>query len=444
MLSHVLRASAVACTVTLTLAVDAAAALCPTPAPPCPFGGGCAPTSALPADGFVDSIGVNTHMSFAPGNYTGGLLGGVFPDWSRPNAALRQLGIRHVRDHLPPDIAANGPIFGELKTLAATAIKTDVILPPPASVTPTVLAQLATLKSAGVLESVEPVNEIDNAGATYAAVGAQQPTIHATAAALGVPALGPSLADPRRYANFAAGSLTAGTDQANLHIYGGAYTTGPGFPYTPGDSLQPAAGCGAFAWGSSKPVVVGETGYATDTTSGWGVSPAVQATYVARLLLSNYADRVKRTYLYELGDEAPYQVGIQGDFGIMTSSFAPKPAGAQVTTLTTLLADRGQPATTAARITTVPAGTAARSVELFKRDGSRWLALWQDAPLWDPFAQKALPTPPAITLTFTTGSATAAGVYRLSAGTVPVSTQPSSTSHTVTVRADDVTLVKLT
>ncbi len=444
MLSTLLRVTAAACAATLSLAATAAAALCPTPTPPCPFGGACPPGNALPADGFVDSIGVNTHMSFAPGNYTGGLLGGVFPNWSRPNAALRALGVRHVRDHFPQDVGSNGPIYGEFKTLAASGIKTNVILPPPVNVTPTLLAQLGTLKAAGVLDSVEPVNEIDNAGGTYSLVSDQQATIRAAAAAQGVPALGPSLADPRAYMKFAAGSLTAGTDIANLHIYGGAYTTGPGFPYTQADSLQPAAGCGAHAWGPAKPVWVTETGWATDTTAGWGVPPAVQATYTARMLLGNYADGVKRTYLYELGDEAPYQIGMQGFFGITTASFGPKPASAQITMLTSLLSDRGQPATTAARITTVPAGGAARHVELFKRDGSRWLALWQDGALWDPNAQRALPVPPAVTLTFTTSAAKAAAIYQLASGATPIATRPPATSHSVSVRANDVTLVKLT
>lgn len=445
MLANLLRSLAGIAATGLVLAAAApAAVLCPIPVPPCPFGGSCPAPVAKSADGFVDSIGVNTHMSFAPSNYAGGAVSTTAPDYTRANAALTSLGVRYVRDNMPIDVAFNGSLFGEFKTLAARGIKLDAILPYPSYVTPALLAQFAPLKAAGVLASVEPVNETDNAGRPYIAVVQGQPAIHAAAAAVGVPALGPSLSDPRNYPQFGYSGMIASADVANLHIYGGTYATGPGQPYTPQDSLQPTTACGSYVWGQAKPVQVTESGYPTTQVLGWSVTADVQATYLERELLSNYGDGVQRTYIYELADEAPYQPSWTGSFGITAGDFTPKPAFAQIKTLISLLADPGQPAAAVAPLlAAVPTNTAVRSIELVKRDGSHWLGLWQDAPLWDPIFQRPLPLAPAVTLNIATSRLTAASIYRLAAGAVPVSQQAASSVHQVAVGAGDITLVRL-
>jgi hypothetical protein len=89
-------------------------------------------------------------------------------------------------------------------------------------------------------------------------------------------------------------------------------------------------------------------------------------------------------------------------------------------------------------------------VLLQKRDGSFWLALWDDPRL---YASEATPTerlgpgdlnPPAVSTTVTLGSSKTISEYRLLSGTTPFASHGTASSLTLSIPSDDVVLLKLT
>lgn len=70
------------------------------------------PVRATPADAFVDSTGVNIHLHY---NDT------IYGDFSKVKAALKEVGVRHVRDGLVDSTWQ--PYFERINELAAAGVR---------------------------------------------------------------------------------------------------------------------------------------------------------------------------------------------------------------------------------------------------------------------------------------------------------------------------------
>jgi hypothetical protein len=104
-----------------------------------------APVPAKSADSFVDSIGVNVHLTY------GGTPYERFEDLIKPK--LKELGIRHIRDGAYQE----EDFFQKVKSLAADGIKATLIFSgnPPSEVVAT------AKKLSGAIEAIEGPNESD-------------------------------------------------------------------------------------------------------------------------------------------------------------------------------------------------------------------------------------------------------------------------------------------
>jgi hypothetical protein len=136
-------------------------------------------------------------------------------------------------------------------------------------------------------------------------------------------------------------------------------------------------GCTADELGSGDAAV-----QVTEVDLGDGVPDAVAARYLQRLLLAN-AGLAVRTYVE--GDGRP---------GLFDAAGSPTPAYHAVARLLALLDDgpaQGEPGRLAFKLT--GATDAVRHRLLQKGDGHFWLALWVEAPGWDPTTGRELTVP---------------------------------------------------
>lgn len=327
------------------------------------------------AQSFVDSIGINVHLSYHDTPY--GKYGAITP-------LLRSLGVRHLRDSIA---SGQTDVCREDRELAASGMKFTYITQP----NPTAQGLSGWASCVGPsIEAYEGLNEYDishPAGdANWAAtVQAAQKALYrsvkgdASLAHLGVVA--PSLTSQQAYRTV--GDLSAFIDAGNMHDYTAGHNPGtPGWGDGGYGSLAYNIGAARLLDGN-KPIESTETGYATAPTTRGGIDDATQAKYVPRLFLEHFNAGVTRTYEYELVDEGgpPF-----GNFGLVNGSLAPKPSYAALSSLIGLLRDGdGEGGTRAAlRYSLDGDTTSVHHTLLAKRNGHLYLALWVEAASYDP------------------------------------------------------------
>ena len=305
------------------------------------------------ADTFLDTIGIGTHWNYkdsAYGQHTDLLI-----------AAIAQLGVRHVRG-FDPEISHR---------LAPQGVKTMLEAGPEVG-DPKVILDIVRRANANglVIDAVEGPNEADlfwpMHGDSYKGAGfpagllAYQRDLfdtfkHAPDQA-GILMIGPSLGrtyDPGAGSPnpLPTGSLTQAVDLGNFHPYpfGGNPFSAP-FSYGSIDHYYaqgnfPSVNLDQFPYAfavyappfSPRPMASTETGYPT-----WhnGVSEAVQAIYLPRLIAEYFRLGIRRTYLYELADVLPDPSGqnMNDHFGILHNDGAPKPSFEALRSLIAILA----------------------------------------------------------------------------------------------------------
>jgi hypothetical protein len=288
------------------------------------------PMLAVPADNFVDSVGLNVHFS-----YIGSIYVSKTPEML---AAIRQLDVRHLRDQMySGGSSASGSFFYVThQTLAAMGVKTDFIL---TSLSQPLSQVVAFPLLANDMEAVEPANEYDASGDPHwvANIAAQQRQLYAkiksTAQTSSVKVIAASLAQPENAA--ALGNIAASADVGNSHAYFGGWN--------PGNSGTNGANNPAYFMAKSginvpgKPIWVTETGFWSKQAMYWGGAgdgEALMATYVPRVLLEFWKSGSQRTYLYELAD-----YDSTDSFGLIRTDGTMKPAFYAVANLLTLLSD---------------------------------------------------------------------------------------------------------
>jgi hypothetical protein len=354
---------------------------------------------ARDAQSFVDSIGVNTHITY---------FDHLYGNFDLLKQKLEASGIRHVRDGaVLQNDGYNRTVYGRWRTLAGFGVKFDVCFDPRGSFkVPTAdgIAQLLAL-AGGAVESIEGPNELDVSKKPAwidTARNYQQALFEAakqTPAAANVAFIGPSMAFVKNAARV--GDLTAYVTHGNLHTYAAG-----GMP----DDLYAKQAAQAKAMYGNKPLIVTETGYHNamhNRGSQPPVSEAASAKYIPRAYFQSFNAGIERTYLYEFFDEwsDPDQVNQEAHFGLVRFDGTEKPAFVAVRNLISILRDKpGAPENAAASTLSLAITgntTSLAHTLLRKRDGVYYLALWQEVPSYDTKAQTDLVVQPEdVTITF--------------------------------------------
>jgi hypothetical protein len=394
---------------------------------------------AASADSFVDSIGVQTHLSYSGTPY--------YTQWPQVFAELKASGIRHIRD----GATTSQFLLAEHQQLAAAGVGALIGVALDTATAPGLLQQFAS--GARDLDSIEAPNECDdgtncgiNGAAGIANAAAFMHVLDASGHALNVPVVGPSFVNPLSY-GFSP-NLSQLMNYNNLHMYFGGRNPGSS-GWGGGDAQGHRYGSLAF-WldqtsenGPGVPVMITETGYISfpTTSTPWTIPESVEANYKPRILLLAFNAGIARTYLYELVDELA-----EPGYGLLHNDLSEKPAFVAVKTLTGLLSDRG-PAFQPGKLNyTLTGGDATVTTTLLqKRDGSFWLVIWSEQSSYEPSTNT--PTPVAtqnVTLSLE-GPALARTIYQFDKTGSATASSLTSPGQIVSLPiADSLTIVQIT
>jgi hypothetical protein len=324
---------------------------------------------ATSAAAFVDSIGVQTHISYVDTPYA---------NWPRVLEELDRLGVHHIRDALPLT-----PTFvSRHRQLAESGMRCTCGFAFDKSLTSATIVEAA--RAASDVEALEAPNECD-AGTNCGGGGslgitnvtASLPVLASAARELQVPLVGPSFTTQQAYAS--AGSIAQWITYNNLHVYFGGRnpgTEGWGAGDTQGHRY------GSFAWwldqgnvdAPGRPSEITETGYeAFDHPDRPGSVPVdVESSYLLRTLLLAWNHDVNRTFIYELLDEFP-----DSGYGLLRHDLTEKPAFTALRNLLSILNDSSRPKTSGRLMLSIDQKDTSVSHTIFaKGDGSFDLVLW--------------------------------------------------------------------
>lgn len=351
------------------------------------------PEQARSADSFVNSIGVNVHLTYldtAYGNYSGII---------KPR--LQELGIRHIRDGGYQDPT----FFNKLKEFSRLGIKSTLYFNgnPPAQVVSTA----KTLK--GTIEAVEGSNESDQSHFNFTYNGQKFPegtrayqnnlykVIKGDPATAYLPVLMPSMGwgeNAQRLGYLASGDI------GNMHSY-------PNLGNPPTDAIDSYFIHHARTIvGKTKPLMSTETGYHTMTSHALGISEKVSPKYLTRLLLENFNRDIKRTFLYEFIEQRPDLQNSNSElhYGLLRSDGSPKPAFVALKNIILLVKDPGASFPLKFLDYSLSGNTPnLHHTLLQKRDGKFYLILWQEVRSFNPQTKKDISVPSEqVTLTLNT------------------------------------------
>lgn len=362
------------------------------------------------ASSFVNSVGVNVHMSYFDTAYR---------HWHKVRAKLVELGVRHVRDGACPGCVEQRQ---RLQALAAAGIKVDYIMGHPGdSLTQMVRMLAGPMRS--TVDAVEGPNEYDASGDRRwrSHLRGYQRRLYRlvkrTRRLDGVPVFGPTLVSGGDFRRL--GSLRRYTDFGNVHPYSGGQVPAASLPYNRHVEELVAP---------DRPVVATEAGFHNALASRSGnrpVSEAVQAEYVPRLFLDFFNAGVVRTYLYELLDERPNRsrTDMERHFGLLRSNFSEKPA---FRTLKSLLASVAPVTRASFPLTPIDYSIAPEAPadlrELLLQTGPHnyALVLWRNVSVWNTQTLRTVHVDPATVQLTLAGGARVTGVRTLARGFVPV------------------------
>lgn len=330
------------------------------------------------ANDFVNSIGLNTHLSYFDRLY------GNLPLVERE---LRLLGVLHLRDgmHLQ-NSDYNATLYGRWISLGKMGIRFDAVLDPRNKLGPLdgkLLDQVDRL-SGNTIEAIEGPNELDVSNEknwTDVDRDFQKEIFSAARGMAGgrsIQVIGPSLAFASNSAQV--GDLTGAMDEGNLHPYPAGKIPSVIFPEQV--NLEKTI-CG------EEPIIFTESGYhnaINEQHDQPGVSEAAAAKYITRLYLENFAHGIPRTYLYEFMDEAP-EPGLkdpQMHWGLIRADGSEKPAFVALKNLMDEVRDSREPAAlSAVGWSMSPVRNRVHHLLLQKSNGTYDLVLWQEIASYD-------------------------------------------------------------
>lgn len=334
---------------------------------------------------FVDSVGVNVHMSYSDTPY--GDVEGI-------RRSLGRLGIRHLRDGLEADRPDQHDAF---RALGADGRRLTLIMgrADAGESLPRLLDVARELRPG--LAALEGPNESDAAGGEewpglLREYQAELRTGRSERTELdALPIVGPSLIGHSGHGQL--GDVSELVDFGNVHSYPG------GDP--PEWDLDQQLSLAATNTGN-RPVQATETGYHTALSDRGGhppVSERAAGVYLPRLYLEYFRRGIARTFAYELVDEFedPGRADAEANFGLLRRDLSPKPAFTALANLLALMRPResggGSPEAPAVSLEGNLDGV--RQLTLRREDGTNLLALWRDVSVWDRGAQEDVDPPTA-------------------------------------------------
>jgi hypothetical protein len=384
--------------------------------------------AAVPADTFVDSIGVNTHFENASMPY--------MAHFSAVKSMLSAAGIRHFRNN----VSYSPTFIANVRQLAAVGIHGTYVLSPsntmsqvqgyPAVVSPS-------------LEQFEAPNEPDDQGGHP---NWQQPcinlqkTLHSwiknNPATARYRLLGPGLAYASDYKEL--GDLSAYMDVGNFHDYMGGYN--PGFAGGPFGGMKMMLASARIVSGS-KPAISTETGYST-ILGNPSIDYRTDLRYMTRLFFEQLKAGISRSYVYEFVDES-IAVKAFGTNGLVQNNLTPKPAYTGVKSLVAAIQDPGPQFTASPLSFNLSGLSTVHHLLMQKRNGTYILAIWLEVPSWNVASNSDINVAnQSVTLTTAKAFSNASVSTMDENGNMSTSTLPWAGHATIAV-SDKVSLVTL-
>lgn len=373
------------------------------------------PTTAEVAqkgDTLVSFVGVNANLNATDAK------------WQPVLAALRTLGVQHVRDSAVT--GAPQAFFDRHAEIGSLGIRS--IYTAPHGTSAAALDQFAGRVSADI-EGLEVPSGPDAASdaASVQDLRSDVTAVHSSAKTLGLLSFGPTLASASSYPSL--GDLTALVDYAGLGSLPCAGVEEQNSTLCSVASKQVQASL------TGQPYFVSGTTFAAASASQ--LPPAVAAVYLPRVLLEEWNAGAKRSYRADL------EVGSANDFALLDQAGAETPAFRALAALLSLLKDDGtafQPGSLQYSLSGVDSSV--HHALFQKHDGSFYLALWIDAPSYDPATRKAL-TVPGQVAKLATADAMSMTLYQFDeTGKVTSSSATLSTPQTIPV-SDRLVVIKL-
>lgn len=322
------------------------------------------------ADGFVDSIGVNTHFGMG-GTYT-------VTTGSPIQIKLRDSGIRHIRDTVN-----DAWTTGISNVYNAYGIKTLLCKGG---------YNIISYLNDSYVEAAEGQNEPDGGGLSYNGVSdnASQLDFSGTRAYqfdlfAACPTAKPLISPAPGWTKNASALAHMRFDKIGFHPYplgGWPGNGGLDSDHILDASLMTASGQ------SQRPLWATESGYhnAVSTTEPVHrpVTETASGKYIPRLLAGYFNRGIERTYLYQFADTGTSSTSIEENFGLVRNNLTEKPAYWAIKNLISLLNDQGNPFTPSALdYTLTTTATNLKRTLLQKRNGDFYLLLWQEAQSCD-------------------------------------------------------------
>lgn len=371
--------------------------------------------TASSAEVFVQSIGINTHLSY---------LDTRFPDGTTMVDKIRESGITNLRDCTciaAPDYPGDAAAVTELISAGTRFSLVTGYHDESAQQVHDRIVKLGPQHVVSVENRNEPeLFDLQDGRWPIAEVRSyQQELFHAInndPATRDVEVLGPSLTSADAAEDFG-DSVAASMDRANLHNYpGGLEPENNGFDEEGYGSLEFALRriAGPVKPGNVAPVST-ETGYdnAVGNGDGQSVPEAVSARYLPRQYLHSFAAGIPRTYPYEFFDEGTDPGDPEQNFGLIRNDGSPKPAYTAIRAMIELLHDPG-PELTPGRldltVDDVPDGL--QQVLLQKRDGTFYLAIWLGERGWNRDTRTEITVPDTDTTITLPASVSSAAAHR--------------------------------
>ena len=398
--------------------------------------------TATSADGFVDSIGINTHFGWND----------IYAN-SALQTLLGQTGIRHIRDN-PKTVGTS-----RLSSLYSNyGIQTDVIVDDP-TYSPATETSVLTNTWA---EAVEGLNEPDLNTGTRSYEGLQDSTttndyaatrryqeelfqaVQANSTTMNKPVLSPAMGY-----TMPTGSLAgADYDIEAMHSYAENYL--PSYwrvqsQFIPKTNLMAGDG-------PTSPIWATETGYFTGTASGH-ISETADAKYLPRTLVDYFNMGVQRTFIYELANQGTDPTNPQYNYGVVRNDLSLTPAYTDLKNMISLLGEGtwnagtqtwSKPSftPTALDYTMSTSTPTINHLLLQKSNGEFDLVLWNEVSSWDTTNHVDISNAAQnVTLTFNT-PLSGASLYSLSS-TTATQTWTNPTQIMIGV-PDEVVVLKLT
>jgi hypothetical protein len=386
------------------------------------------------ASAFLQSLGINTHVS-----YTG------TPYYGQPQSvisALQYLGINTIRDQ-PPAFTSDPTTAAANDAIAAAGVQFDALLVSsngPVDITDT-LASSATFEQSypASIAAIEGPNEVNASPVSYEGItGTYAASVQVTqdlwagvqsnSSLNTVPVYALTLSNGItgiRAAENQLGNLAPYVTYGNAHIYACCSNNvwQEDMPYWLPVFEQDTPGL---------PMVITETGYATVPTV---VDELSAAKYNLNTFFENALNGIVKTYLYELVDENSSATDTNtGDYyGEFHNDWTPKAGATAIHNLTTILQTAGNGTASGTLNYTVSGLPATGHTFLLGSSTSFDLAVWIDVTVYDPTDAIDIAAP-AYSLTVNLGATFSnVVVYDPMVGTTPIATYTNVSTVTISV-----------